>query len=223
MIKKRLYLIPILVMTFSFSYGQSNQTLTEYERSCIGLFNNLKADIKLKMEQVRFNTEKQRLGGGRKGSSTTNHSNIDSVDFRRMIDLYFVTFFDSSDDTNSAARTKKMLIEFNNFFSFFVGKEIDQISTTPLRLCKDKYIYDRLTPFQKKNTFAVIDSKFPDKVFAYLLFVPTNFAKADTPRIMSWTLGYTLGVYYFEDMLGKKGMEFLFEEKSGAEKRIQGY
>jgi hypothetical protein len=84
------------------------------------------------------------------------------------------------------------------------------------------YVYQRLSEFQKQNAFAVIDNNYPDKILSYLLFIPGERIKSKTPRILSWTLGYALGVYYFEDVLGKKGMEFLFEGKGSSKKPIYG-
>lgn len=128
---------------------------------------------------------------------------------------------DNRDDTNTRARKSSISSHIQNFYTFFEGRDFNNIVIKPLRICEGKYIFNKLSQFQKTTTFAIIDKNDDQKILGYVLFIPAELIKSKRPRIMSWNLQYAFGVYYFEDFLGKKGMEFLFKGNGAPEKPIR--
>ena len=92
----------------------------------------------------------------------------------------------------------------------------------PVRLSNDKCIYDKLTVFQKENTFIYFDDRHPEKVLGYMLFIPRIKNVMPAPRIWSWILQFRFGLWNFKAVTGEEGLEyFLSEGIKGPEKPIE--
>ena len=104
--------------------------------------------------------------------------------------------------------------ELLDYFRYFEEKSdtafIDDIDIIPLRLSKDTLIYDRMTEFQKANTYVLYDKKNPEKTLFYILFIPPIKDYIKEPRIWSWKLGYQYGKFIFTSPNGEEGYEHLF-------------
>ena len=64
--------------------------------------------------------------------------------------------------------------ELNDLFNFLQADRkrslADNLTLMPIRLSHDTSIYNKLTDFQKANTFILFDKRFPDTTISYILF-----------------------------------------------------
>lgn len=116
----------------------------------------------------------------------------------------------------SSVRMNEFISRLKDFYQPFrenKEQEIAQhLSAIPLRLSRDKCIYEKLTPFQQANTFVYFDDRQPDTPIGYMLFLPKYNKSITAPRIWSWTLQFELGHWAFKSPMGVVGMEYLFSE-----------
>ncbi len=80
----------------------------------------------------------------------------------------------------------------------------------PIRLSSDTFIYNRMTAFQKENTFVFYDKRNPEKTLGYILFMPPIKDKIEQPKIWSWTLMFQYGKVVFKAITGEEGYEYFF-------------
>ena len=122
------------------------------------------------------------------------------------------TFFILNDGNVNKTDTSKLTGKLLEFYSSFNKENINFLKVKPLRFISDKYVYDRLTKFQKENTFVLVDNRKPEKILYYLLIIPTSALKSieSTPKFLSWELIYVNGNFYFQDLWGNYGLETLF-------------
>lgn len=126
----------------------------------------------------------------------------------------------------SDQQMKSFKDQFMSFYRFLAERQRDEIvkhlTAIPVRLSKDKCIYDKLTAFQKQNTFIYFDDRHPEKVLGYMLFIPRIKDVMSAPRIWSWILLFKSGFWAFKAVTGEEGMEyFLSEGIKGPEKPIE--
>lgn len=107
-----------------------------------------------------------------------------------------------------------LIQELRVFFSYLQKKEneelIKNIDAVPLRLSRDTFLYNRFTRFQKENTIAFFDKRYPMQTLGYMLFLPAIKNKTTVPKIWSWTLMFKFGKYYFRAVTGEEGYEYMF-------------
>jgi hypothetical protein len=119
-----------------------------------------------------------------------------------------------NDNVLSPAQLESLKKELNTFYNFLQDHEKERLAANltlmPIRLSKDTFIYNRLTNFQKENTFTLCDKRFPPKTIGYVLFLPPLKNVMDKPRIWSWTLIFKFGKYMFKSVTGEEGYEYIF-------------
>jgi len=123
-------------------------------------------------------------------------------------------FYFSLDSIHNKFRGNPMSLvhaELFNLSQFFAYHQYQDIVATPLALMKDKSVYPRMSDFQKQNALAITDKKKPDEVILFMLLIPGEYIKSEKPRILSWKLGFSYGIIFFEDLVGNQGMEAFFE------------
>jgi hypothetical protein len=102
----------------------------------------------------------------------------------------------------------------NTFYQFLQGTQNQNPSSNlvaiPARLSNDKFIYNRLTSFQKNNTLVFFDKEEPTKTLGYMLFIPPIKNIESTTKIWSWTLLFKFGKFMFRSSTGEEGYEYLF-------------
>jgi hypothetical protein len=106
--------------------------------------------------------------------------------------------------------------DLKGFYRYFQEREdkliIENLTIIPLRLSSDTFIYNRLTKFQKENTFVFFDKRNPQATLGYVLFVPPIQNMISEPRIWSWTLLFKFGKYMFKSATGEVGYEYIFSQ-----------
>ena len=106
---------------------------------------------------------------------------------------------------------KRALMDFVRYFQKNNDTAfIDNITLIPLRLSSDTLIYNRMTFFQKANTYVLYDKREIDKPLLYMLFFPSIKGYTKEPRIWSWKLGYQFGKFVFTSPNGEVGYEHIF-------------
>lgn len=155
------------------------------------------------------------------------HDKIDITDtfqlkYQLLNFLFANTKLDSSNKKLSISELNESQLtalryELKLFYRFLQETKnkslIENITVMPAEKYKDKFIYNRLTDFQKQNTFIFYDKRFPDRILGYLLIIPPINNIISAPRIWSWTLIYKFGKFVFRSITGEEGQEYLFEEK----------
>lgn len=203
---KKSYLFTLVIVLFiSTACFSQNKKYTPYEKECMTLFNDYISYMKNAMRN--------------------NVSIRDSLHLKYVIVHYL--FFNSKLDTAKLATTssgsataEKLNIlkkELNTFYQFLLEREkkslAQNLTAMPLRLSSDKYIYNRLTSFQKKNTFILYDKRTPGHTLGYMLFMPPEKNIIAEPRIWSWTLMFKFGKYMFKSVTGEEGYEYMFSRE----------
>ena len=73
-------------------------------------------------------------------------------------------------------------------------------------MSKDTFIFNRLSTFQKANTFVFFDKRHPDKTLGYMLFIPPVKNVNPRTKIWSWSLGFKFGKFYFTSLIVRRVM-----------------
>src|SRR6185437_3693526 len=145
---------------------------------------------------------------------------LNYVFINRQLDSSKTTTINDSELTSD--QLKSLQNELNSFYNFLRKNEkshlAENLTITPIRLSKDTFVYNRLTSFQKQNTFVLFDKRSPGKTISYILFLPPIKNKTDQPRIWSWTLLFKFGKLMFASVTGEEGMNiFLARGNSRSE------
>lgn len=219
--KSRMVLTTTLLLAFNLAFCQAER-LTEDERRYVSLFNEFRSALQAKFGRPTYvieGLEKATDTGNR--SSQTSQSNRDSTTVDFIVHNYMFYFlFSSKDSSAKAFDSIAARQELYGLWTFIKERGAQNFTAKPLRLCKDRYVYEKLSRFQRENTLAVIDKNKPDQILLYMLFIPGKLIKATKPKIISWKLMYTRGIYLFQDISGNEGMEVLFDGIKGPESRI---
>lgn len=199
------FLMLLLLILGNVGFAQNN-TMTAKEKNAVNLFHDF----------IHY------LNAGIK-----DHDDIgDSSHLEFILSHYvFVNQHDKKPNETAGgigAITKDQLRnvrkEVNAFVSFLEQHAYDSLSDNlvlkPLRLSTDKSVYDKLTSFQKKNTFIYFNRHTSKKVFGYILFIPPLKGHVSETRIWSWTLMFEFGKYTFRSVDGKEGEEYIFQSKN---------
>jgi hypothetical protein len=76
--------------------------------------------------------------------------------------------------------------EIKSFYRFLQEREdkalAENLAIIPLRLSPDTFIFNRMTQFQKENTFVMFDKRQPEQTLAYVLFIPAMNKLASKPK-----------------------------------------
>ena len=202
--KGRFILIGLLI----WSGFCNSQTISVNEQKNIDLFNEFKNYLM---------------------SSLAVNKNITDQACLKYIALHYLVTKKNLDSSNQATISDKELSpgqlesfksELNSFYSFLRENEkshlAENLTITPIRLSKDTFVYNRLTSFQKQNTFVLFDKRSPGKTISYILFLPPIKNKTDQPRIWSWTLLFKFGKLMFASVTGEEGYEYIFSPEQFA-------
>ena len=156
--------------------------------------------------------------------SIASKSGSDSSTLKRAsLDYLFVNGrLDSSNRRSfkpnelSLKQYQSLYEQYHHFYQFFSEREkirlISHLSAMPIRLSTDKCLYEKLSPYQKENTFIYFDDREPDHILGYLLFIPKIPGKIYASRIMSLTLLFDSGVWTFKSFTGEIGLEYFLSE-----------
>ncbi len=152
----------------------------------------------------------------------TKEEIFDTASLKFVLLNYLVSDFplDSTDERHFKAKEipeenfKTFKEEYLTSIQFFAERNkdhfMDHLQALPIRLSTEKYIYQRLTDFQKQNTFVFFDDRHPNQPLGFMLFIPSVPNKLNSPRIWSWTLEFAFGVWAFKSPMGLVGVEYLF-------------
>ena len=200
--KKRNYFILIFLLLLTHVCISQNKTVTVSEQKNINLFNDF----------INYVI-----------SAVHKKEDINDTAHLRYIVLNYVFTNKQPDSTdqstpNNSALTadqlKSLKKELNIFYTFLQQHEKDDLATNltlmPVRLSHNTFIYDKLTNFQKENTFILYDKRFPGKAISYVLFIPAVKNIIRNERIWSWTLLFKFGRYMFKSLTGEEGYEYIF-------------
>lgn len=198
---KLLLIVLPVCLTYS-SYSQSTQNVTSKEERCINVFNGF-------TDYVR--------------TSIKNKTGIEDTASIKYVLLNFL-FIDKNLDSTQKTQFKENELsteqltnlkeELKSFYRYFQERKhdsiIENLSIIPIRLSSDTFIYNRITRFQKENTFVFYDKRNPKATLGYILFVPPIKNIISQPRIWSWTLLFKFGKYMFKSATGEEGYEYIF-------------
>ena len=199
-----LILVGLLYISINEGFAQNPSKLYDKEKEYLDVFNGFKSyiirSIEMKvdvadtvnMKHVLLNYVMSEYD---LDTLNTNHFNLNEIpeqklkDFGQMLGSFYQYFFEKR-QSNSA----------------------QHLSAIPLRLSSDKCIYEKLTPFQRENTFVYFDDRYPEKPLGYMLFVPKFKKTITASRIWSWTLQFESGYWAFKSPMGTVGMEYFISE-----------
>ena len=163
------YLIVILLLVGPNDGNSQKESLTSKEQRNISLFSDFQNYV---------------------ANSINRHEDINDSSHLKYILLHFIFInkqLDSSNETTlneneiTPDELKNLRKEINDFYTFLQGYGKNQLpenlSLIPIRLSADSIIYNRLTKFQKGNTFVFYDKRLPGKALGYILFIPPLKAK----------------------------------------------
>jgi hypothetical protein len=203
--KKRNYLILILLLLLSNVCISQKEIVTAKEQKNINLFNDFKNYL------VSSVHKKEDIGD----NAHLKYVALNYVFINKKLDS--TNQMAISDNELSSDQVKSLKEELNAFFNFLQEDEknhlVENITLTPIRLGKDTFIYNRLTKFQKENTFILFDKRFPNKILGYVLFIPPIRNKVAESRIWSWALLFKFGKYVFKSVTGEEGYEYIFSPR----------
>jgi|GEM_PF-1948565 hypothetical protein len=192
----------ILFFLLVLSSACNSQPITIIEQRDINLFNEFKnylLTVVRKREDIA-------------DPSHLKNVLLNYVFINRQLDSSKTTTINDSELTSD--QLKSLQNELNSFYNFLRENEkshlAENLTITPIRLSKDTFVYNRLTSFQKQNTFVLFDKRSPGKTISYILFLPPIKNKTDQPRIWSWTLLFKFGKLMFASVTGEEGYEYIF-------------
>jgi len=192
----------ILFFLLVLSSACNSQPITIIEQRDINLFNEFKNYL---------------LTVVRKREDIADPSHLKNVLLNYVFinrQLYSSKTTTINDSELTSDQLKSLQNELNSFYNFLRENEkshlAENLTITPIRLSKDTFVYNRLTSFQKQNTFVLFDKRSPGKTISYILFLPPIKNKTDQPRIWSWTLLFKFGKLMFASVTGEEGYEYIF-------------
>ena len=198
----------ILFFLLVLSSACNSQPITIIEQRDINLFNEFKnylLTVVRKREDIA-------------DPSHLKNVLLNYVFINRQLDSSKTTTINDSELTSD--QLKSLQNELNSFYNFLRENEkshlAENLTITPIRLSKDTFVYNRLTSFQKQNTFVLFDKRSPGKTISYILFLPPIKNKTDQPRIWSWTLLFKFGKLMFASVTGEEGYEYIFSPEQFA-------
>jgi hypothetical protein len=192
------------VSTIYSAYSQKADHFTSQEMRCISVFNGFTSYIK---------------------TCIKNKTEVDDSSSIKYILLNFL-FIDKNLDSSTISQLKENELsteQLNNlqsdlkgFYKYFQERGdkfiLENLTIIPIRVSNDTFIYNRLTTFQKENTFVFFDKRKPRATLGYILFVPPIKNIITEPRIWSWTLLFQFGKYMFKSATGEVGSEYIFSQ-----------
>lgn len=147
-------------------------------------------------------------------SSTLKKVSLDYLFVNGILDSVNSTKFGSTELNQK--QYQNLREQYQHFYQFFNERDkiklVSHLNAMPIRLFTDKCIYQKLSAYQKKNTFVYFDDRKPDQILGYLLFVPKIAGKLSVSRIMSSTLLFDSGVWAFKSFTGEIGIEYFLSE-----------
>ena len=197
------FLIIILLVSTTYScYSQKAQHFTSKEEKCIKVFNGFTNYIKNCIKNKTDITD----------SSSIKYILLNFLFIDKKLDSTGITQL--KENELSTEQLINLKSEFKSFYRYFQEREnnllIENLTIIPSRVSSDTFIYNRLTTFQKENTFVFYDKRNPKATLGYILFVPPIKNIITEPRIWSWTLLFKFGKYMFKSATGEVGYEYIF-------------
>lgn len=201
MIKCKCYII-LLAMLVSFSCGSQNK-YSERDEAYSKLLDSFTDYIKNSVKDRKDIID----------SSHLKHIALNYLFVDSKLDSSDVANLKSSELSNEKINIlKNQLKSFRNFL-FSENNLAKNLKAMPIRLMKDKIVYNELSSFQKENTWALYDSRSPEKSLVYILFIPPVERVISAPRIWSWVLTFQYGKYLFKSVTGEEGHELIFSPR----------
>lgn len=220
---KKYLILFILLVVSTFIFAQSNEKLTEQEKEFVSFFAEFMSAIKNKIEKTRVASvvqliEDRKTNPVNDSLQAATQKIKDSVDINVLLSEYLLIASRSPYIENSDL--EKISVELNSFYNLLSNRKLSNIMVRPLRLIKNKHVYQSMITAQRKNTLAVFDKTDPDRILNYMLFIPGDIVKSKKPRILGWKLCFSHGVYYYEDFIGMRGLDVFFIEVRAPEKPL---
>lgn len=225
--KKRTFLIFfILFFGVNSAFSQSNEaSYTINEQTYSSFFSAFLKEVKtrfFKNSAILMDSSNERREDQLKNDSEKITKMKDTEDIKFLLTKYILAL-DITGSLNEAEKLKIESEEIGELIDFFQNNKIDNLQIKPLRMDHHFYsrqVYDKLSDFQKENTFILFNKNSPEIPLGFILFVPANTIKSTTPRILSWKLTYCFGHYYFTDIFRRIGTEILWEGINGPKEPI---
>jgi hypothetical protein len=202
MTRNKVLLTIFLVSTIYSCYSQKADHFTSQEKRCIIVFNGFTGYINTCIK------------------SKTDVTDTASIKYILLNFLFIDKNLDSTkisqlkENGLSSEQLGNLQSTLKGFYRYFQERDdtliIENLTIIPLRLSSDTFIYNRLTKFQKENTFVFFDKRKPQATLGYVLFVPPIKSIISEPRIWSWTLLFKFGKYVFQSAIGEVGHEYFF-------------
>lgn len=204
--KKQNYFIFIFLLLFSNACISQKADISVKEQENINLFNDFINYL------ISIGNKKEDIGD----NAHLKYVLLHYVFVNKPLDSSNQTTVSNTELTPEQVKTlKKELNDFSNFIKKYEKDHFTKnLTLIPIRLRRDTSIYNRLTDFQKENTYVLYDGRFPDTTLSYILFVPPLKKIIDNPRIWSWTLMFKFGKYMFKSLTGEEGYEYIFSSKN---------
>lgn len=194
-------LILFLMSTFNSSYSQQGQHFTSEELKCMKVFYSFASCVKNNIKNNSQITD----------SSKLKYFLINYLFVDKKLDTE-VTQLKENELNKEQLITLKL--QLKELYQYFQEREnislIENLEILPIRLSTDTFIYNRLTAFQKENSFIFFDKRIPKETLGYVLFIPSIKDLIKEPRIWSWTLMFQFGKFIFRSATGEEGHEFIF-------------
>lgn len=217
------FLLLISTLLWNMTFSQTNDRLTSNERACIDIFGKFLQHSKQRLKELsRMNVLIDSTGQNQE-SKIANDSvklaqrRIDTIDVKFVLAEYILSI-NIKTDLSPAEQFKIASSEIYEFYDLFNNKKFENFEILPLRLSTDhydKFIYNHLSNFQKENTFVLLEKIKSKQLIGYILFAPAKSLSSSSSRILSWKLTFCYGNYYFTDILGHLGVEYLFQGIKG--------
>jgi len=203
--KKRTYFVFIFLLLISNACTSQKENLSVKEQKSINLFNDFINYL------VSVNNKKEDIGD----IAHLKYVSLHYLFTNKQLDSSNQTAI--SDNELNSGQVRSLRKDLNDFFNFLHEHEKDRLGENltliPIRLSHDTSFYNRLTDFQKANTFILYDKRFPDTTLSYVLFISPLKNIIEDTRIWSWTLEFKFGKYMFKSVTGEEGYEYIFDSK----------
>lgn len=190
------------ILIFSYSGYAQEYKLDSSEKKCVQVFQHFAQYLKEDIESKKIPTD----------SSSIKYLLLNYIFIDRKLDSTNESKLEQSIFLKDEYKVLKD--ELFSFYIYFQSRSnvnlIENLILIPLRLAEDTCIYNRMTQFQKANTYVLFDKKYMEKPLFYILFFPPIKGYTNEPRIWSWKLGYEYGKFYFTAPNGESGYEHIF-------------
>ena len=217
------FLFLIFILLYSKSFSQTNDKLTLNEKACVDFFGKFLQHSKRYIEEsynsdVLTDSARQPVDSQILNDSIKLVRKIRDSSEIKFVLSEFILSINIKSEISPAEQFKTASAEIYELYDFFKNSIIANFKIRPLRLSNDdqnKFIYNNLTDFQKENTFILFEKNKPKELLGYILFAPAKTINSSLPRILSWKLTFCYGHYYFTNILGHVGLEYLFQGVKG--------